>query len=80
MQNGLVNMNYLLYYVIASYLVGFILFAVEMRKLLKKRQYHLVGLGISLLLLSPLTAWHGVLHYMQLGWARATGRKPKYWI
>jgi hypothetical protein len=71
---------YVFYYIIISYLVGFVIFTVESYTAIKKGQYHLFQIGIVLLVASPLVAWHGVLHYVQLAWAKVNKQRTKYWI
>jgi len=73
-------MIYLIYYIVISYVLGFCLFAHEGGYYLKKRQYGMFGFGIIVLLLSPLTAWHGALHYLQFYYCKLTKRPIKYWI
>ena len=73
-------MEYFLYYVALSYLVGFFLFTYEMNIAIKKEQYYLFKVGLIVLLMSPLTTWHGVIHYAQVAWAKLTKRQPKFWI
>lgn len=73
-------MIYFLYYILITYLVGFVVFAVELRAALKKEQYYLVTPGIIIFALSPLTAWHGTLHYLQVGWCKLTKQPLKFWI
>lgn len=68
-------MDYFLWYLKISYAVGLLIFMYEMG-----RSTRLMGFGIVLLLLSPLTAWHGVLHYMAVCWHRARGTKFEPWI
>lgn len=70
----------LFWYVIISYLLGFVLFSIEVQKAVLKGEYHLVGFGIVLLLLSPLTTWHGMLHYLAVWWHRINGTPFKPWI
>jgi len=52
----------------------------EVMRMLKEENYHLFGFGIVLLFLSPLTAWHGVLHYLAVWWHRMSGTPFKPWI
>ncbi len=70
----------LFWYVVISYLLGFVLFSIEVNKAIQKEEYHLVGFGIVLLFLSPLTTWHGVLHYLAVWWHRVNGTPFKPWI
>lgn len=70
----------LFWYVIVSYLLGFVLFYIELSRALANEQYHLVGIGIVILLMSPLTTWHGVLHYLAVWWHRMNGTTFKPWI
>lgn len=73
-------LSFLFWYVVISYLLGFVLFTVEVNKAISKNEYHLVGLGIIILFLSPLTTWHGVLHYLAVWWHRLNGTPFKPWI
>ncbi len=73
-------LTFLYWYIIISFMVGGILFMIEMYLALKNDEYHLIGFGIVLLLLSPLTAWHGVLHYLAVWWHRMNGTPFKPWI
>lgn len=40
----------------------------------------LIQFGILVLLASPLTAWHGVLHYAALLWAKWNNKPVKFWV
>lgn len=73
-------LSFLLWYVIISYLIGFVIFAVEVARATAKEEYHLIGFGFVLLFLSPLTAWHGVLHYLAVWWHRTNGTPFKPFI
>lgn len=73
-------LTFLYWYVLISYLLGFVLFAVEMHLALKREQYHLVGVAMISLLLAPLTTWHGVLHWLAVYWHRMRGTKFEPWI
>ena len=68
-------MDIFLWYLKISYAVGFILFLYEMGRSTK-----LFWFGLVLLLLSPLTAWHGALHYVAVTWHRIRGTEFKPWI
>jgi hypothetical protein len=46
-------MSILLWYIVLSYLAVVALFAIETYHALKNEEYHLLGFGIVLLLLSP---------------------------
>jgi hypothetical protein len=70
----------LFWYVIVSYLLGFVIFAVEVSRAIKEEKYHLVGFGIVLLFMAPLTTWHGVLHYLAVWWCRTQVKPFKPWI
>lgn len=37
-------------------------------------------IGTIAMLLSPLTAWHVVLHYAATIWYKAQGKPVKYWL
>lgn len=69
-----------LWYVIVSYVFGFGLFIYEVHLATQKSESRLLWFGIILLFLSPLTAWHGVLHYMAVWWHRFNGTPFKPWI
>jgi hypothetical protein len=71
---------YISWYLTISYLVGFILWTYEVYRMVREDRYHLFNFGIVLLLLSPLTAWHGLLHYMAVWWHRINGTPFKPWI
>jgi hypothetical protein len=73
-------LTFLLWYLTISYLVGFALFAHEVMRMIEEDNYHLFGFGIVLLFLSPLTAWHGVLHYVAVLWHRFNGTPFKPFI
>ena len=73
-------MDIFFWYLKISYLIGIILFSIEMFRAMKDDQYHLIGFGIVLFLLSPLTAWHGVLHYLAVWWHKMNGTPFKPWI
>lgn len=73
-------MEYFLYYIVVSYLVGFIIFTYEMSLAIRDEKYYLFRVGLIMLALSPLIAWHGVLHYAQVAWAKVTKRPLKFWI
>ncbi len=53
-------MSILLGYVALSYVVGLVIFLLELQK---PGNQGLVHIGLILLALSPVTAWHGVRHY-----------------
>jgi hypothetical protein len=80
--------NFLLWYMIGSYIVGAVLFVVELIRNLDYRHQHpgdislaqLIMFGVVLFVLSPITAWHGVLHYAQTAYCRLTNRPVKFWI
>jgi hypothetical protein len=38
-----------------------------------------VQMGIILVMMSPLTAWHGVLHYVALVRAKLSNKPAKFW-
>lgn len=76
-------MNILYWYVVGSYIVGAILFTVEFFRNLRqspRRMGELVFFGTVLFALSPLVAWHGVLHYAAEMYAKLTNRPVKFWI
>ena len=52
-------------YLSLSYLIGLIIFFVELNKAIKYNNFYYMNIGIVVLLLSPLMAWHGLLHYLQ---------------
>jgi hypothetical protein len=68
-------------YIIVSYLIGLALFITD-GLLADKTQLEAQGMGMRLymLMLAPLLAWYGVLHYLQLGFCKLTGRPIKYWF
>jgi hypothetical protein len=73
-------LTFISWYLTISYLVGFVLFTYECLRMVKEDNYHLFGFGIVLLFLSPLTAWHGALHYVAVWWHRLNGTPFKPWI
>jgi hypothetical protein len=70
----------LLWYVIVSYVFGLALFIYEVYRATRSGETNLLWFGIILLFLSPLTAWHGVLHYMAVWWHRFNGTPFEPWI
>jgi hypothetical protein len=70
----------ILYYVLASYLIGLILFLVEMPKFIKAKEYYVLGIAFLFLVFAPFTAWHGALHYLQVAYCKLTKQPIKYWI
>lgn len=72
--------NFLLYYVLASYIIGAILFLVEIPRAIKAKEYHIIGIGFLFLVFAPFTAWHGALHYLQIAYCKLTKQPIKYWI
>jgi hypothetical protein len=79
-------LTFLIWYTIISYAVGLVLFWVgavglyyAQKRTTRDLSEYLV-FGIILLLLSPLTAWHGVLHYAAVLWSRLTHQPLKFWI
>ena len=70
----------LAWWVMISYFVGFLIFFLEAPKHLRLGQYRVFAFGIFLLMLSPLTAWHAVLHYAQWAFCKLTKRPVKYWL
>ena len=70
----------MLWYVIVSYMFGLALFIYEVHRATRSGENRLLWFGIILLFLSPLTAWHGVLHYMAVWWHRFNGTPFKPWI
>lgn len=73
-------MNCLIYYLVISYLVGLIVFFIEFKRLLKNQDYKLIQFGFLILLISPLTAWHGVLHYLALAWCKVRNKRFEPWV
>lgn len=69
----------LCWYVAISYIIGVVIFFVELPDLLKESG-EMVAFGAACVLASPLVAWHGVLHYAQKAFCKLTGRPVKYWI
>jgi hypothetical protein len=41
---------------------------------------NVITMGIVLLLLAPLTTWHGLLHYSAILWAKISNKPIKYWL
>lgn len=68
-------------YIIISYLVGLSLFIAD-HFLASPKALEAQGMGMRLymLMLAPLLAWYGVLHYIQRGFCVLTGRPIKYWF
>lgn len=68
-------------YIIVSYLVGLSLFIAD-HFLASPEALEAQGIGMRLymLMLAPLLAWYGVLHYIQRGFCFLTGRPIKYWF
>jgi len=73
-------MSVLMWYIIISYVAGAGLFAIESYRALKHGEFPMLGFGLILLALSPLTAWHGVLHYVAVLWHRFNGTPFKPFI
>lgn len=73
-------MNFLLWWVMISYAVGFLIFFIESPTHLKNNNYRVFSMSIGFLLLSPLTAWHAVLHYAQWAYCKVTKRPVKFWL
>jgi hypothetical protein len=67
-------LSILYWYVIISYIIGVVIYFVELPG------NDLVAFSTILVLLSPLVAWHGALHYMQKWFCQLTGKPIKYWI
>lgn len=67
------------YYIIISYIIGFILIVLDIfisPFYWSKRYIY----GIIMFLLSPIIAWHGVLHWLQIAYCRLTKQPDKFWI
>jgi hypothetical protein len=67
-------------YLLISYLVGVLLFVVETILTPAGQRTQLLNFRAVLWVLSPLTAWHGILHYLQFAWCKLTKQPIKYWI
>ncbi len=68
-------------YIIVSYLVGLSLFIAD-QFLADSDNLEAQGIGMRLyiLMLAPLLAWYGVLHYIQIVWSKITKRQLKFWF
>lgn len=73
-------MSVFLWYILISYIAGGLLFLLEAGRALERGEFPMLGFGLILLALSPLTAWHGVLHYVALLWHRLNGTPFKPFI
>jgi hypothetical protein len=71
-------LSILYWYVIISYIIGVVIYFAELFDNLRDK--NIIVFGTILVLLSPLTAWHGALHYLQKWFCQLTGRPIKYWI
>ena len=71
---------FLSWYVLISYLAGLMLYGIETQRAIREDDYRYMGFGLVLLFLSPLTAWHGVLHYIAVAWHRFNGTPFKPFI
>jgi hypothetical protein len=70
-------------WVVGSYLAGLVLLVAEVVIIIRQRQNieaEHFGFMALLFLISPLTAWHGVLHYVALGWSKLIGKPFQPWI
>jgi hypothetical protein len=74
-------LSILYWYVIISYIVGIVIFFVELPHNLESKDPGMVPFSVVITLIAPLVAWHGALHYAQRGFCKLTGRPlVKYWI
>lgn len=72
--------SFLFWFVTISYLLGFAFFFLEVRHAFKNDKWFIMGPAIWILLLAPLTTWHGILHYAQWAFCKLTKRPVKYWL
>ena len=72
--------NVLLWYVVVSYILGFVLFAIELTIAFKRHNYKLIEFGLIILMLSPITTWHGLIHYGQVAYSKLNKKPLKFWI
>jgi hypothetical protein len=72
-------LSILYWYLIVSYIVGVVIYFAELPHSLQEKD-GLVIFSTILVLLSPLIAWHGALHYIQRWFCQLTGKPIKYWI
>lgn len=70
----------MLYYLIVSYLVGAVIFVIDSIRAPEGDAMHLLQFRIFLWLSSPLTAWHGALHYLRYLWLYLKGEPTNFWI
>jgi hypothetical protein len=73
-------LSILYWYVVISYIIGVVLFFVELPANLVSMAPGIVPFSALMVLVSPLFAWHGALHYVQKWFCQLTGRPVKYWI
>lgn len=73
-------LSILFWYVVVSYIAGVVLFFIELPANLVSMEPGIVPFSALIVLVSPLFAWHGVLHYAQRWFCKLTGRPVKYWI
>jgi hypothetical protein len=72
--------NFLLWYLVVSYALGIILFAIELGAAFKRHEYRMMNFGLVILMLSPITTWHGLIHYGQVLYAKITKQPLKFWL
>jgi hypothetical protein len=72
--------NFLLWYLVVSYVLGVVLFAIELTIAFKRHNYKMMEFGLVLLMLSPITTWHGLIHYGQVAYCKLSGRQIKFWV
>jgi len=70
----------MLYYIIGSYIIGTIIFLIDSIRATEGDALHLLQFRILLWLTSPLTAWHGALHYLRYLKLWVTGKPTNFWI
>jgi len=68
-------------YIVVSYLTGLALFIADsFFHSHEELESQGMGMRLYMLMLAPLLAWYGVLHYLQRGFCVLTGRPIKYWF
>jgi hypothetical protein len=72
--------TYIWWWLGISYVLGLFIFAMEHGGWERRRDPLAMKVRLVLLVLSPLTAWHAVLHYAQVAYCKLRNRPLKFWI